>query len=311
MNKDRIKHLVGYGSGLGGINLTCGEAPAELKKSSYMDELFRLGLFQWDDVIQSNRERLEEKREGEIQRICQMLAIKTDELTRQKEFFIVVGGDHTSAIGTWSGAYTGIQEQGPMGLIWVDAHMDSHVPETSETGRIHGMPLACLLGYGNPQFTEILLPAPKVKPQQLCLIGIRSYESGEAELLKRLNVRVFFMDEVKRRGLKAVFAEAKEIVSAGTAGFGVSVDVDSIDPLEAPGVDVPEKDGLKSSELIEELAIISQDQRLIGAEVVEFNPCRDVNRATEKIVTQLIAALGGISVCDSALFSIRARYAER
>jgi arginase len=291
MTNDRLVHLLGYASGLGGVNLTCGAGPIEMQTSSYLKDVPGL---QWDAMMQPAE--IKEKREDEIQRLCLTLALKIEALVRQQKFFIVLGGDHTSAIGTWSGAYAGLKEKNRLGLIWIDAHMDSHVPETSETGRVHGMPLASLLGYGNPQFTDMLIPVPKIAPQQLCLIGTRSYEAGEAELLRRLNVKVFFMEEVKQRGLKAVFKEAQEIVSQGTAGYGISLDVDSIDPKEAPGVDVPEQDGLKFQDLIEVLTGARQDTRLVGAEIVEFNPHRDVNKTTEKIVAKLIATFASLSI---------------
>src|SRR5204862_2513914 len=122
--------------------------------------------------------------------------------------------------------------------------MDSHTPATSETGRIHGMPLACLLGHGYPALTHILHSTPKLKPQNVCLIGVRSFEQGEEELWKKLNVRIYFMDEVIERGFATILKEAVNLVSANTVGYGLSIDLDGFDPLEVPGVDVPESDGI-------------------------------------------------------------------
>jgi arginase len=154
------------------------------------------------------------------------------------------------------------------------------------------MPLASLLGYGDSRFTAILKPEPKLKPSQVCLIGVRSYEAGEAEFLKQLQVRVYFMDEVKERGLMVVFKEALERVKQGTVGYGLSLDVDSLDPKEAPGVDVPEPDGLNVKDLCEALGEVARDAELKGVEVVEFNPHKDIQQRTEKAIVELIKVLG-------------------
>lgn len=276
-------HMLGYASALGGVNPECGQGPRVLQESRELKHL------NWDALIQpqlfSPDTRLEE-----VRRLCEILARRTAELTRKKEFFIVTGGDHTAAIGTWSGVRAALP--GPLGLIWVDAHMDSHTPETTESGRLHGMPLASLLGYGDSRFTQLLSPAPKVNPEQLCLIGVRSYEEGEARLLKKLGVRIYFMEEVKRRGLVVIFREALERVNQGTAGYGLSLDLDGLDPREAPGVDVPEPDGLGLKELCEALKPLAGDTRLQGAEIVEFDPRNDVHQLTERAIVELIQAIG-------------------
>jgi arginase len=289
----KIIHLLGYASGLAGVNSECGLAPFIIQQSIYLQQHVASGQYQWDTIYQpSSLAHLPERREEEIQDLCQQLGRQVAMLVEQQKFFLVLGGDHSSAIGTWSGAYTALHQQGPVGLIWIDAHMDSHVPETSVSGRIHGMPLASLLGYGKARFTQLLSSSPKLNPQQVCLIGVRSYEGGEAEFLKQLNVRVFFIDEVKKRGLSAVFDEAKAIVTRNTAGYGVSLDIDSLDPKQVPGVDVPEPDGIAVQDILQQLKIIGRDSRLIGAEIVEFSPNRDINQITEKIVAELIVALG-------------------
>lgn len=289
-----VIHMLGYASALGGVNPECSEGPLVLEASPELNKLFnqfsKAGIhFQWDAMI---KPLLFESsaRADELKRLCQILALRTAELTRQKEFFIVTGGDHTSAIGTWSGVCEALE--GPLGLIWVDAHMDSHTPATSVSGRFHGMPLASLLGRGDSRFTQLLSSEPKLNPAQLCLIGVRSYEEGEAELLKQLQVRIYFMDEVKQRGLQAVFKEALELVNRGTAGYGLSLDVDSLDPREAPGVDVPEPDGLTVKDLSEALCLVAGDLRLKGVEIVEFNPHKDINQLTEKAIVELIRVLG-------------------
>ncbi len=295
MTKHTI-HLLGYASGLGGVHLDCGQGPLVLQESRafkrLVAELSEKGLaLHWDALLQPQSCANPEARQTEIQRLCQTLALQIAELKRKKEFFMVFGGDHTSAIGTWTGVYEALS--GPLGLIWVDAHMDSHTPATTESGRTHGMPLASLLGYGDPRFTQLLSPSPKIDPANLCLIGVRSYEAGEEKLLKELGVRLYFMEEVKKRGLAVIFQEALTRVTQGTLGFGLSLDLDSLDPQDAPGVDVPEPDGLRLDELAEALKPVMRDPRLQGIEVAEFDPRQDHEQRTLLAIVKLIEAMVG------------------
>ncbi|MDQ3261644.1 MAG: arginase family protein, partial [Pseudomonadota bacterium] len=138
------------------------------------------------------------------------------------EFPIVLGGDHSCAIGSWRGVAETLGGK-PLGLIWIDAHLDSHTPETSHSGALHGMPLACLLGVGPEQLTN---STQVLQPQHVAVIGVRSFEPEEHALIMGLGVRVFFMDEITRRGLNDVMQEALTIVQSGTAGFGISLDLD-------------------------------------------------------------------------------------
>jgi len=291
----RIFHVLGYASAAGGVNPGCAKGPIALRQSTelnqYLNTLALKGIhFKWEVILQAGTFSPEARAE-EVQHLCQLLSQNISALTHQNEFFIVTGGDHTSAIGTWSGAYRALSGSGPLGLIWFDAHMDSHTAETTQTGRIHGMPLATLLGYGDPRFTELAWPGPKIQPEHLCLIGVRSFEAGEAELLKRLQVRVFFMDEIRKRGLAVIIKEAQQIVTQGTVGFGISLDVDCLDPREAPGVDVPEPEGISVKDLSEGLRELATDARLLGLEIVEFNPQKDMHQLTEKAIIELFKAL--------------------
>ena len=170
--------------------------------------------------------------------------------------------------------------------------MDSHTFITSLSGALHGMPLACLLGYGDYQLTTILSVKPKIAPQHVCLVGVRSFETEEAQLLKQLGVRIIFMQEIRKRGLKNALKEALTIVTQGTAGFGLSIDLDSIDPLDAPGVGTPELNGLSGKELLDALKIFPQHRNLLGIEITELNPTLDKNQVTAKLaIGALIAGL--------------------
>ena len=284
-------YMLGYASDIAAAHQGTGDGPSVLQQSPYMKSLVDIGLnIQWQALLKPASQPSFSKNKI-IAELNQELAAHTHRLVADKKFFTVVGGDHSSAIGTWSGVAKATQSQGEIGLIWIDAHMDSHTPETSPSGNIHGMPLACLLGYGEESLTHILTSSPKFKPENICMIGIRSYEPGEAELLKRLNVRIFFMEEVDRRGLDAVMADALEIATRNTIGFGVTIDIDGIDPQDAPGTGVAEENGIRAKALCAALKPISQQPSLLGIEIVEFDPHRDKNHLTEKLVPQLMAAL--------------------
>jgi len=204
---------------------------------------------------------------------------------------IVVAGDHSCAIGTWNGVYEGKKSSLPMGLLWIDAHMDSHTPETTPSGAWHGMPLAALLGFGVPEMAQLLHVKPVLLPEHVAVIGVRSFEEGEKKLLERLNVKVYYIEEVKKRGLSTVLEEAILRVNRGTVGFGVSIDVDVLDPKEAPGVGSPVKEGVQPDELLSVLPMLNQHPKLLGVEVVEYNPERDVDHKTRELVYQILKRL--------------------
>lgn len=285
MQETKKYHLIGYASGLAGANAHVGDGPLVVQKSPYLSSRANLN---WVAMLKDHQT---DSVENSVYDVCHQLALQTLKLTKSKHKFTVIGGDHSCAIGTWSGVHEAIHQQGDMGLIWIDAHMDSHTPETSDSGRIHGMPLAVLLGHGMSSLTTMMNPHPKIKPEHLCLIGVRSYEAGEAALLKKLNVHVYYMDEVKQRGFSTIFHEALKRVKQGTVGYGITVDIDSLDPLEAPGVDVPESDGIHVDELKKALTEIANDPLLIATELVEFDPVNDKDKKTEKIIADCIDIL--------------------
>ncbi len=209
----------------------------------------------------------------------------------QRGFFpVVIGGDHSVAIGTWNGVGIHLKSE-PFGLIWIDAHMDSHTPETTPSGAWHGMPLAALMGYGDPSLCMLKRKEPIILPQNLCLVGVRSFEEGEVELLKRLNVKIFMIEEVKKRGIKEVLSEAVAHITKHTKHFGVSLDLDVIDPVDAPGVGSPEPGGMAAKELIEALPMIGGDARLVCFELVEFNPSRDKGKKTFQLCHRILNAV--------------------
>jgi len=198
----------------------------------------------------------------------------------------VIGGDHSCAGGTWTGVARTVP--GALGLVWIDAHMDSHTPATSHTGRLHGMPLAWLLGQDDDPLYG--LGAGVLEPKHVCLVGVRSYEPEEDERLRRLGVRVIFMDEVRSRGIDAVLDEALDIATAGTRGFGVSIDLDVVTPEEAPNVGTPVAGGVTSAELARALQEVAGRPALAAIELVEYSPRLDRDGLTGRVAIDLLGA---------------------
>ena len=218
------------------------------------------------------------------------LAEATRKLTESGNRPLVIGGDHSCAVGTWSGVSRAVQSSGPLGLVWIDAHMDMHTPETTHSGAINGMPLAALLGYGSSKLTGIAGDRRALEPRHVCLVGTRSFEPEEMVFAKRHGVRVIEMDEVARRGVADVLAEAHAIATKGTAGYGLSLDLDAFDPSEAPGVGTPAPGGIRAREFLDAWSSLTADPACRAIEFVEFNPHRDQAGKTARLLGTLVAA---------------------
>ena len=283
----RTLKLIGAASCTGAKDTRCDMGPETIRASHLLSELGDAGIEgNWDQIM---RPRNNDSDLEAIVDLCTQIENRIQTTVTKKQKFSLVGGDHSCAIGTWSGVANVLGHQST-GLIWIDAHMDSHTPDTSPSGAIHGMPLASLLGQGEPSLCDIGKPGQKLNPEMVCLIGVRSFESAEHQLLDKLGVKIFFINEIRKRGLSAVMDDALEIVKK-SSGFGVSIDLDSIDPVDAPGVGSPSQEGLQAEILLNELKRISREKNFIGSEIAEFNPFRDVNKKTAQLVNDLIIAM--------------------
>ena len=283
--------IIGVASGWGARDSGCEDGPQALQASGILHCLNSAaqGIPSFD-VLTVPDFPPDQDILARVTEIDQRLAMLVSAKLKQHALPVVVGGDHACAVGTWSGVRAALPSEEELGLIWIDAHMDSHVPATSPSGALHGMPLACLFGQGPEPLTALAGPAPKLCPQHVCLIGVRSFEGGERVLLERLGVRVFFMDEVRARGFDAVWREAVRHVSRGTAGYGVTVDLDAIDPGDAPGVGTPVREGIAGNDLIQAVRTLHDDPKLLALEIAEYNPHADRDRLTLKLLRRLICA---------------------
>lgn len=231
---------------------------------------------------------------AQIARSCEALSEAVDRIAGKDHFPLILGGDHSVAVGTVSGVSHAFRARGErIGLLWIDAHSDMNTPETSPSGNIHGMPLACCLGRGPKELTDIFGYAPKVEPHNVVLIGLRDVDLSERSLVRRSGVHAFTMRDIDERGLRSVMAEALELAIKGTAGFHLSFDMDVLDPDEAPGVGTPVRGGITYREAHLAMETICDCDRMVSMEVVEVNPVLDVANRTALLAVELIMSAMG------------------
>ena len=225
---------------------------------------------------------------------CTRLAEMVEKALNQGKFPLVLGGDHSIAVGTVSGVSKYLRDRkGKLGMIWIDAHTDMNTPGTSPSGNVHGMPLACCIGAGPDELTRIFGYAPKIDPANVALVGIRSVDEQERINVQHSGVHVFTMRDIDERGLGRVVEEAIRIASSGTTGFHVSLDMDAVDPQEAPGVGTPVRGGITYREAHLAMETLNDTGRMLSMEVVEVNPVIDeVNRTAMLAVELVMSAMG-------------------
>jgi arginase len=285
---ERHLRIIGAASGLGARDRGCADGPVAFHHAQAWHDIASHPRLDWGRTLfppDGEATRLTQR----IAALCEELADEVGAVLSADELPLVIGGDHSVAIGTWSGVarFAGA----PLGLLWIDAHLDCHTPETTHSGAIHGMPLACLLGHGDRRLIGLGLPGAQLDPAYTAVLGVRSHEPEETELPQRLGVRIIDQEEITRRGFTACFADAIEHVARAPAGFGVSLDLDAIDPLLAPGVGSPEPDGVLASELIAALAKSANLPGLRALEIVEYNPDRDHHGRTAHLMATLIGKI--------------------
>jgi len=288
---------LGYGASMAGVDI----GPAALRVARIAPRIARLG-YSVHDLGDMRLERpqtfpeVDEKLKyvREISHACEQLAVEVEEILKAGQLPLILGGDHSIAIGSFAGAASYYKKQNEtLGLIWFDAHADMNTPESTPSGNIHGMPLATLLGYGTPELTNVAGFAPKLDPRLCAHVGARDIDPGEREMIKKLGMRFFTMREIDERGMKDVMDEAIKIASRGTAGYGVTFDVDVLDPGDAPGSGTLVRGDLTYREAHLAMEKIAEAGGMRMLEVVEINTALDVNNKTAELGVELIlSALG-------------------
>lgn len=207
---------------------------------------------------------------------------------------LVLGGDHSIAVGTVAGVSRFFRDSGKkIGLLWMDAHADMNTPQSSPSGNVHGMPLACCAGAGPDSLSRMFGFAPKVDAANIALVGIRDVDTLERGVVRETGVRAFTMRDIDERGMRGVMDEAIAIATNGTAGFHLSVDMDFVDPEYAPGVGTPVRGGATYREAHLAMEMVCDSGRMISMEVVEVNPVIDeVNRTADLAVELILSAMG-------------------
>ncbi|WP_078592689.1 arginase [Evansella clarkii] len=226
----------------------------------------------------------------EVVKSNQRLAEAVSDASDRGDFPLVLGGDHSIAIGTLAGIANKYEN---LGVIWYDAHGDLNTGETSPSGNIHGMPLAVSLGIGHTSLTEIGGYAPKIKPENIAIVGARSLDEGEKELIREKGIKVFTMHEIDRLGMTTVMEEAISHVSRNTDGLHLSFDLDALDPQDAPGVGTPVVGGTTYREAHLAMEILAERNIVTSAEFVEVNPILDNKNQTAEAAVALIGSLFG------------------
>ncbi len=220
----------------------------------------------------------------------ELLAKKVDEAIQSGSFPLVLGGDHSIAIGTLAGVAKHYKN---LGVIWYDAHGDLNTAETSPSGNIHGMPLAASIGLGHRALTEIGGYSPKVKPENVVIIGARSLDEGERILIKETGIKVYTMHEIDRMGMAKVMEETIAYFTERTDGVHLSLDLDGLDPNDAPGVGTPVIGGISYRESHLAMEMLEEAKIITSAEFVEVNPILDDKNKTASIAVGLMGSLFG------------------
>ena len=230
----------------------------------------------------------------EITAICAKNAELVLETLDSGEIPIVLGGDHSVAAGTVAGVAEFYRRQNQkIGLVWIDAHTDINTPESSPSGNVHGMPLAALCGLGPSELANIFGFSPKVHPENCVLVGVRDIDFIEKENVRKAGIAVFTMRDIDERGMRTVMEEALRIAGRGTAGYHVSLDMDWVDPEDAPGVGTPVRGGATYREAHLAMEIIADHGRMLSFEIVEVNPVIDEHNRTAELAVELALSAFG------------------
>ncbi len=283
-----------YGQHRRGVDM----GPSAIRYAGVVERLDRIGyevldegdiLLKHDKVKKVQDEQL--KNLDEVIEVSSQLSDKIQDVLGKGRFPLILGGDHSIAIGTLTGLGTKYKN---LGVIWYDAHADLNTPETSPSGNIHGMPLAVSCGLGDERLVNIAGYAPKIKPENIIIIGARSVDPGEKELIKKHGIKVYSMHEIDRMGMTKVIEESIEYLKKRNVdGVHLSLDLDGLDPLYTPGVGTPVPGGVTYRESHLAMEMLEESGFITSAEFVEVNPILDERNKTAEVAVALMGSLFG------------------
>ena len=288
--------IIGVPMDLGASRRGVDMGPSALRVAGLQARIKQLG-HQVEDIGNISVKQPEEMSYGEkkakylaeIADACKDLASIVEKTLDESMMPVVLGGDHSIAAGSLSGvaAYFKKKEK-KIGLIWLDAHGDINTPESSPSGNVHGMPLAAAMGYGATELVELHGFRPKVEPQNISLVGIRDLDSQERKLAKKSGVHVFTMRDIDERGMREVMSDALKYAMDDTDGISVSLDMDFVDPSDAPGVGTPVRGGVTYREAHLAMEMLADTEAMVSLEVVEINPVIDEHNRTALLGVELV-----------------------
>jgi len=294
-------HIIGVPLDLGGARRGVDMGPSAFRIAGLSEQIAALGYSVSDQgdlssAIPETQQAVDPTKKyiNEIARVCRELydvALRSHE---DGAVPLVLGGDHSLAAGSVAASadYVRNVTSYPLGLIWVDAHGDMNTPTTTNTGNVHGMPLAALLGQ-EPHELSLIGSSPSVSPAHTVLLGIRNLDEKEKGEIRAAGVHVFTMKDIDREGIATIAERAIAIASKGTGGIHVSFDMDACDPMHAPGVGTPVRGGLDYREAHMVMELVADSQRLVALDLVEVNPTLDIRNTTAEFGTELaLSALG-------------------
>jgi arginase len=292
--------IIGVPMDLGASRRGVDMGPSALRAAGLQARIKQLG-HQVEDIGNISVKQPEElsygekraKYIGEITDACKDLGAAVLKSLEEGYLPVVLGGDHSIAAGSISGVSAHFRkEKKSIGCIWLDAHSDMNTPETSPSGNVHGMPLSAIMGYGTGELDELFGFKPKIEPQNVVLVGVRDLDTHEKKFIKKLGVKAFTMREIDERGMREVMSDALKYAMDDTDGIAVSLDMDFVDPSDAPGVGTPVRGGVTYREAHLAMEMIADSESMVSMEIVEINPIIDEHNRTALLAVEL--ALSGL-----------------
>ena len=288
--------IIGVPMDLGQSRRGVDMGPSALRGAGLQSSLKKLGL-QVEDIGNLSVKQPEEMPVGEkrakylqeIAETCADVAAAAEKSLNEGFLPLVLGGDHSIAAGVAAGVANYFRrDKKQIGYLWLDAHGDMNTPETSPSGNVHGMPLAAIMGYGATELVDLLGFQPKAEPGNIVIVGARDLDAQERKIVKKSGVHVFTMRDIDERGMRDVMSEALKYAMDDTAGIAVSLDMDFVDPADAPGVGTPVRGGVTYREAHLAMEMIADTESMVSLEVVEINPILDEHNRTALLGVELV-----------------------